>query len=340
MRKISPGLSLAFVFALLGCGGAGVSGGASAPETLPVAAAASSIPGEDDADAAIRETVDLSKDKWIELEASPGTPALIPGAKAIAAKDWRAARRSLEAALGALQDAPIDQQFAGLALLGRACDFLKDRKEAEKAYGAILDVWKGETTVRAAIESAGDDPVARRKAVQRVLLSVGEALYFMAEEKRDDAEDLKAPGYTGIPTKANVQKFLSERVDSWTVQKQALLAEAEGAYAKIASLEPMPPPQLLVRFAARVGLMRARFVAELRAAPAPTTWFLDGRAQAAEGRTWSEVRAQYYRELDVRAVAFEAPARAACLQSQRVAARFAVAEPLARSCAQWLVRNP
>jgi hypothetical protein len=118
---------------------------------------------------------------------------------------------------------------------------LKDRKAAEKAYGAILDVWKGETTVRAAIAAAGDDPTARREAVQRVLLSVGEALYFLAEEKREGAEDVSPPGFTGTPTKANLQKFLAERFEAWTGKKQLLLAEAEGAYAKVASLEPAAP---------------------------------------------------------------------------------------------------
>jgi hypothetical protein len=97
-------------------------------------------------------------------------------------------------ALGGMQHAPIDQQFAGLALLGRACDFLKDRKAAEKAYGAILDAWKGELTVRAAIATAGNDAAARRESVQRVLLAVGEALYFMTEENRDGDEDSTAPG--------------------------------------------------------------------------------------------------------------------------------------------------
>jgi hypothetical protein len=186
MRTISGLLSLSLAMAVVGCAGQRVGITSPTSETLPVAAAGSGLPGADTAEAAIKDTIDLSQEKWIELEVSPGAPALVPGAKAIAAKRFAEARRSLEVALGTLQNAPIDQQFAGLALLGRACDFLKDRKAAEKAYGAILDVWKGETTVRAAIAAAGSDAKARRESVQRVLLAVGEALYFMGTEKADD----------------------------------------------------------------------------------------------------------------------------------------------------------
>ncbi|MBL8739738.1 MAG: hypothetical protein JNK04_01555, partial [Myxococcales bacterium] len=197
MRRNAPGLMFSLVLPLIGCASTSADIGSPRAATLPVAAAGTGIPGGEVAEEAIQDTIDLSKEEWIELEASPGAAELLPGARAVASKKWLDARKFLETALAGMEGATIDQRFAGQALLGRACDFLKDREAAEKAYSRILDEWKGEPTVREAIASAGNDEKKRRESVQRVLLAVGEALYFMAELKRDDVDDARPPGYTG-----------------------------------------------------------------------------------------------------------------------------------------------
>lgn len=338
-RRFRGAMALVMTTALAACG--------AAPTTTPTpgavargAASADPLAGSNPPAAASSAATppDASPEKWTELEASPGAVELEPGAEAIRRSDWSKAKALLDPALAKIRPAAqVDEIMAGEALLGRACAALKNTPCAEKAFASILAAWKSTDTV-AELRGNGSEEAATAR-VHRALLAVGEALYFEGEKKRVAADGIPFPSYTGSGTRDSVSQFVTDKVAPWVKQKRAAIDEADDAYAKIARLEPAAPPRWVVDGASRVGEMKARFVAQFRAAPIPNEWHHNGPVPWWPGRTYDDVRSAYYGALDSASEPLKLEAKAAFEACQSTSKKFDYVDDFSKHCDLWLEKN-
>jgi hypothetical protein len=263
------------------------------------------------------------------------------GATAIRASDWAAARKELEEAIAAMNDTtPLDEFLAAHALLGRACTALEDHSAAAAAYGVVRAKWNGTETAHKIVKAAGNSKTMRKQRLRRALLAVGEAYYSAAEQKRKAANALAAPSYSGPWSKENVDKYVAEQLGQWSKERKRLMDEAEADYAKINDVKPAPPPRWVVSASARVGQLRARFVAEFRTAPIPQEWAKNsGPVPGGNGITYEEIRKSYYEAIDSAAAPERARARKANEKCQSDSAKFNYADALSKTCTTWLEKT-
>jgi hypothetical protein len=186
------------------------------------------------------------------------------------------------------------------------------------------------------VSSAGEGEHARAWRLERALLAVAEALFFMADQKRDGVDRVRMPTHSGETSEEEIERFVVDRVSPWIDGKQTLILEAEEAYAKIAALEPQPPPRWVARAAARIGHLRGKFAAELRAAPIPAAWQKKGRVPGQADLTWEQVRATYFRAIDRRSAPLVDRARMAYESCESLAAKLAYDDEYTRTCTAWL----
>jgi tetratricopeptide (TPR) repeat protein len=158
-------------------------------------------------------------------------PTLVAIADAIATGASARARREVLAILAnAERDGPVDVAMSANALAGRAAVSLGNRREAAKHFQRVIDTWKRTAPPTTALP---DDDAALR-ALARSLDALGEASFFVAEEKRLAA--FAKPNPT------------AREIDG-----------AERAYRAIVEIAPMPPPRWTADAAARVGDLWAAY---------------------------------------------------------------------------------
>lgn len=282
-------------------------------------------------------------ERWPELDALlAGTP-LSDAAPYLTEKNWQDARKQLEADLKQLPaDAPVDVRLAGQARLGFACSKLDDEACAAKAYGAVLAAWKG-TTTKAIEDAAGTDMSLGRvrtnriTAVQRAHLAVGEALFYVAEEKRKALEAVAMPVYAGeYALEPELSKYIDEKVKPWAVARQTRIDEAEAAFHEIEALSPAPQ-RWVVPALSRIAQVRAKFVTAFRASPIPKQWKQNGPASDTEN--WEDVRDRYYAAIDRAAAPYSERVREAFDVCQRAAASAGTTGGYAQACDKWLTKN-
>ena len=162
----------------------------------------------------------------------------------------------------------VRDRFLAHAALGRALLKLNDKQGAEHEYDTVRALWRNtEIQKRLAVDTDADP-----RNMGRVLNAVGEALFFFAEQKRQEVDSIRYPEYKGPADLEQMLKHINTKVVDWIKKKKPAIEDAEMAYQQIVTLEPAPPPRWIIASSARVGTMWAKFVAEFRAAPIPDAW--------------------------------------------------------------------
>jgi len=254
--------------------------------------------------------------------------------------DWANARKRLADAMANIdRHAPLDVQVQAHALLGRAYDKLRNVSQAQVELTKVRAAWSNPEAAMKKLADAYPDEAERTRATGKTLTAVGEALFFFAEQKRADVDEIRFPEYKGSGEQADVMRHVKSRVLDWVKKKRAAIDEADKEYRKIATLTPAPPPQWTVAGAARAGQMWSRFVAEFRAAPIPKEWKQNGPHPTIPDLTWEEIRMRYYEELDRVSEPQKQQAKAAyevCLKMSVTHQHF---DENARGCEVWLSRH-
>jgi hypothetical protein len=275
-----------------------------------------------------------------EIAESPGAPELEAGAGAIQREDWVSGRKVLGGSLKKIEGTgTVDALMAGHALLGRACVALKDDKCAEREFAAVTALFQAEGGALEKIEALGGGDAEKNQRLARALLAEGEALFFVAEQRRKEVDKLRAPVYKGDGSREGVTQHVSTKVAPWIKQKRALIEEAERAYTNVVDLKPASPPRWVIAASARVGMMWGRFVAELRAAPIPAEWKKSGPVPSAPGMTYGELRSAYYEQMDIASEPQRAVARAAFEKCRSLSVKYRYEDPHSRACDTWLTKN-
>jgi hypothetical protein len=270
-----------------------------------------------------------------DLAESPGAPEIEPAAELMRREQWIAAQARLGKLFPAFDTSgPIDAVLAAHVLYGRSCAKMNDDRCAEREHNRAIELWEAPGTA-AALQGGND--AAGRERLTRALSAVAEALFFVAEQKRAQLDNVRMPSYKGESTREGATRFVQTKVADWVKQKTALVEETEKAYARIFDLKPAPLARWVVDASARTAQLWGKFNAEFRAAPIPEAW--RGRGKIAGSLTAEELRHFYYESLDQAAEPLKARARAAYERCRDTADRTQHPSELSRSCVIWLEKT-
>jgi tetratricopeptide (TPR) repeat protein len=280
---------------------------------------------------AITDARDFAKSYGAAKPTQSAGIAFAIGAHYAEKEEWEKARAALTATMGLIDRAPPDLQLQAHATLGRALSRLNNNAQARSEYAKVKALWADPAAAEAKIRGAypTEDVAQLDRRVGKSLASVGEAIFFAAEERRiAEVEPLKFPEYKGPGDKASVRAHIDTKVKDWYLKKMAAIQKVEPEYAKILDLKPTPPPKWVIAAGSRAGLMWGDFVDDFRRAPIPKAW------------RGTELEQVYTTKIDEVSEPYKTrharPALEKCLSLSNKHQYF---DSFSRSCEVWLAKN-
>jgi tetratricopeptide (TPR) repeat protein len=295
-------------------------------------------------DQAVADVAEYRKDYANTNATETAQIAFAIGAHYADKEDWESARKALSGAMGTLDKAPPDIQVQAHATLARAMLHMRGQGQAKTEYARVRALWGDGSQAQAKIHDAykgeGEDQVAHR--LGKALDAVGEALFYVAEDRKHDKVDsIPFPAYKGPGTKDDIKKYMDKTLMPWVQKKQAAIEDADKEYQKITELQPVPPPRWVIAAASRAGLMWGDFVDDFRRAPYPKDWDKKGFVPGTgDTLSWREVKANYLEHLDEASepikVSKAKPALRRCLDNS---VKYQYFDEYSRDCEKWLAKN-
>jgi hypothetical protein len=286
-------------------------------------------------DQAIKDSEAFNKNFGSSKPAQTAGIAFAIGAHYIEKEDWAEARKRLTSAMTLIdKNATVDVQIQAHAMLGRVFVNLNSNSGAVTEYGKVRGLWKDPAAVVKRIQEGGDE-----KRVFKALTSVGEALFFFAEQQRKEVDKIRFPEYKGSGTREDVLKHIGTKVGDWVKKKRPAIEDAAKEYLKVVNLQPAPPPRWVIASGSRVGQMWGKFVAEFRAAPIPKEWKGHGPVPGAGDLTYDELRGEYYAKLDEASEPQKQQAKGAFKTCLDYSVKFQYFDEYSRKCEEWLSKN-
>jgi len=257
-------------------------------------------------------------------------------------EDWDSARKRLSGTMPQIdRNATLDVQIQAHALMGQVYSKIGNNLQARSEYDKVRGMWKNPDDMIAKLNAIGgaDEPQdVKIRRIGKVLTSVGEALFFFAEEKRAAVDKIIFPEYHGSGDRDDVLKFVKGKVKEWIDKKQPAIKDAEAEYLKIVNLQPAPPPRWVIAAGSRVGQMKGKFVAEFRAAPIPKEWMQNGPSPIPD-LNWEDIRGAYYDSLDGASEPIKQEAKAAYVTCLKYSVDYQYFDEYSRTCEKWLSKN-
>ena len=256
--------------------------------------------------------------------------AFAVGAHYVEKEDWDKARSRLQSAIGLIEkSASVDVVVQAHALLGRVYTKIKSASNAKQEYAKVKSLWADPKAAEAKIMAiAGEDDTAKTRRLAKALTAVGEAYFFFAEERREEAEKIRFPDYHGPDDKVSILKHISGAVKKWVDTKRPAIEAAEAEYRKITELQPVPPPKWVIAAGSQAGGLWGNFVRDFRAAPIPGTIKKD-----------VELRNAYYGGLDESSEPLKQRAKAAFETCLGLSVKHQFFDEYSRKCEVWLSKN-
>jgi hypothetical protein len=264
------------------------------------------------------------------------------GAHYAAKEEWKKAEKALNTTSMRQIDTKgtPDVQIQAHALLGRISAAQGKGAAADREYGKVRGSWKNPAATKKALDAQGGSKFEKIRRLGKVLTAVGEAIYYFADKKRQAAEGLSFPEYSGSGDAADVNKFIKSKVKDWVDKKRPAINAAEKEYLQILKLRPEPPPMWVIKAGAAVGNMWGNFVAQFRAAPYPKDWDKDGFVPGIDPPLmWAELRSTYLANLDVASDPQRKRAKGAYLKCLEYSVKYQYFDEDSRSCEEWLSKN-
>ncbi len=240
--------------------------------------------------------------------------------------EWNEARQALAGQMMTLIDraATLDVRMQAHTLLARAYSKMKTEPSARREYATVVGLWKDPAkSVQNIRDSGGGD-----REVGRALESVGEALFFAAEQSKVKVDAFEFPVYKGNKDKDGISKHIGTKVKDWYTKKKVMITDASMEYKKVIDLQPVPPPRWVIAAGSQVGEMWGKFVADFRSAPIPKEWEKD-----------FEIRTAYYGALDDASEPFKEQAKGAFVICIGYSAQYQYFDEYSRTCEEWLAEN-
>jgi hypothetical protein len=240
--------------------------------------------------------------------------------------DWKDVSKSLNGGALRLIDksAALNVRLQAHALLARAYQNQKRKPQADREYKKVVGLWKDPAKAEKAIRDAGGG----NRELGRALESVGEGLFYFAEQRKAKVDALGFPKYKGKKDKEGITKHIGTKVKDWYIKKQKLIKEVSLEYVKIINLQPVPPPRWVIAAGSQVGEMWGKFVKDFRSAPIPKEWEKD----------W-EIKTAYYGSLDDASAPFKVQAKGAYNICLGYSVKYQYFDEFSRDCEKWLASN-
>ncbi|MEQ9318736.1 MAG: hypothetical protein RIF41_06230 [Polyangiaceae bacterium] len=241
-----------------------------------------------------------------------------------------------------------EQKMLVYAVQGFSYAMQNDTAKAKGSYRRLLPMWGNwRKEVKAIKALAGDDA----KAEPRIALAVdtvGEALFFLAEDKhRPKIDQIEFPTYAGEADPRMVHKHLDGKVKRFVDGRSLRIKQAKKEYDKMAKLEPVKPGRWLVASASRMGAFHAQILEALRAMTPPAEWQDKGPStftdptKGKEPLGWETIQTDYKTKVDE----LMAPVKKNATEAYEECVAFAkehkvpATDPFAKSCSDWLAAN-
>ncbi|MFO0756769.1 MAG: hypothetical protein U0359_09770 [Byssovorax sp.] len=248
--------------------------------------------------------------------------------------DAGGAKLRLEGAMSMIdRNATIDVQVRAHGALARALAALGKAPAAGAEYARVKAFYRDPAAVAAKLAGNEDGGI---RALVAVLATVGEAMFFFAEEKRRAAEAIHLPVYAGTGRAGDIKGYMEDVLQKWIIERRRAIEEAEKAYVEIYALQPAAPPWWVVRAFAQVAKMHGDLAAELAAAPTPRGWKTQGPSPW--GAPWEAILARWKGGLDTVGAPLWQRAKAAHKSCVTTAVKFDYGDEESRGCADWLSR--
>lgn len=274
---------------------------------------------------------DFAKSYGASKPAQTAAIAFALGAHHAQKEEWEKARAVLAASITQVDRAAPDIQLQAHATYGRALAKLNKQGEAHREYAKVKALWADPVAAEAKIRAAyaAEDDAQKERRLGKALEAVGEALFFMADERRiAEVEPIKFPEYKGPGDKASVKAHVETKVKDWLTKKRAAIEKVEPEYVKILELKPAPPPKWIIAAGSRAGLMWSDFVDDFRRSPIPKAW------------KGTELEHVYYDEIDRRSEPFKTNlARPALEKCLKLSTKHQYSDGFSRSCETWLAKK-
>ena len=264
--------------------------------------------------------------------------ALAIGAHYADREDYEQVKKRLSASMRHIDaSATPDIQVQTHALLGRAHARTNNPTAAAKEYAVVAAFYKDEPAALKKIDAVGGDDAEKTRRLGKVLMAVGEAYFFAADQRRKQVDRIRFPEYKGPGTRADVLQHINTKVADWIKKKRPAIEETERAYLRILDIKPVPP-KWAIAAGSRVGQMWGKFVAEFRAAPIPKEWRQNGPSPYGD-LTWQEIRGAYLEEIDRVSALQKERAKAAYKACLDYSVRYQFFDESSRTCEKWLSTN-
>jgi TolA-binding protein len=271
-------------------------------------------------------------------------------------EDWGQCEHALSGVMHLMGKAGIDVQVQAHATLARCEEHMRGRQNsAAGEFAKVRALWKDQAAAQKKLDAAYPDEsqTERLRRLGKALDSVGEALFYDADEKKHSTVDtIKFPNYHGSGKKDDVLKFVKGKVADWMKKKAQAIVKIEADYKKIVDLQPEPPPRWVIAAGSRVGLLWGNFVDDFRRAPYPKDWDKKGCAVAcgtADELSWRDIKLNYFNALDSASQPFKdgnatmdgkrvgaKPALVTCLD---YSVKYQYFDDYSRACEVWLAKN-
>ncbi|MBX3191852.1 MAG: hypothetical protein KF819_32980 [Labilithrix sp.] len=248
-------------------------------------------------------------------------------------EQWSKAR-SVLAGAGGVERAPLDLRIRVHALLAKIHARAAGARSplAAQEHARVRALGSDARAVEEAIakEYADEEEGARMRRLAHVLVAVGEAVVFAADERRlAEVESVRLPAYDGPVDTASVVRYVQTTMKEWSAKKMAAIAGVEAEYVKVFEIRPVPPPGSVVAAASRVAMMWADFADALGRAPTPPAWKKDPALARAYARALDAVvepiRSQRAK-----------PAAKKCID---LSVKYQYRDARTHDCERWLART-
>jgi TolA-binding protein len=268
-------------------------------------------------------------------------------------KDWKKVIQRLGGAMRQIDaKATLDVRVQAHALLGLAYQEENRGRNAVTEYATVVKLWSDPKKAVSEIEGIeGEDAASKQRRLGRALESVGQAIFYFAEEKKAKVDKVAFPEYKSTfnakkpgknassedwrrymdsakAEKEAVEKHINTKVAGWIKEKKPLIEAAGAEYKKIVDLQPIPPPRWVIAAGSRVGEMWGKFVKEFRDAPIPAFFKED-----------DEIRNTYFAALDSASEPQKQQAKSAFEVCLGYSVKYQYFDGFSRRCEEWLAKN-
>ncbi len=235
----------------------------------------------------------------------------------------------------------IDYRLQTYAMTGQAHAMMGDHDLANRMYRKVLSQWQHPKALARKLQKKfPDDGDAR---VARSLDAFGEALFFVAERRRQKLDELETPYNDGGDSPREVATFVKRQVNGWVKKRVRFASSAAKEYNRISTITPGTPQRWVVAAHARKGLMAAQTLESVRNIEAPMSWddkgVSDHKGKDGQPMEWSKIREDYAAQMESITKPLLESARThyqACVDTARDAN---VDNAFVKSCKQWLKAN-